>query len=325
MGCKGTIRGQNATVQLGTNVCVQSGPFRVKILVLYRMSEFQCHNVTVQGRKCTIPIKCNDAFWHEWWVFTQGQNHPSSILARMTIEWKVLIGSFDYPTLLTLRHRFHVVHIHFKLCRKRTLFLQENLYPISASEEAHSNLSSGKIIDVGLRWSKRETPPNETDKIRGRIYVLLVVIAHPWFSNETDKKHLEGNTIEDLNMSFYHGFLGCLSAEDGVSPLSTAWLDAQLGSTRNHCFLRSSGISCWNLHQIPTPFVIKDSIIFIAADAVSSTKFTDQQALRIQKWKTSAFIGNKLISMTDKPVGCWEEMGKAAENASIFDAFSSWT
>ncbi len=39
------------------------------------------------------------------WVLTWGQNHPSSILARTTIEWKVLIGSFDYPTLLTLRHR----------------------------------------------------------------------------------------------------------------------------------------------------------------------------------------------------------------------------
>ncbi len=62
MGCKGTVRGQNATVQLGTNVRVQSGPFRVEMVVLYRMSEFQCHNVTVQGRKCTVPMKCNDAF-----------------------------------------------------------------------------------------------------------------------------------------------------------------------------------------------------------------------------------------------------------------------
>ncbi len=75
------------------------------MVVLYRMSEFQCHNVTVQGRKCTVPIKYNDAFWHKWWVFTRGQNHPSSVLARTTIEWKVLIGSFDYPTLLTLRQR----------------------------------------------------------------------------------------------------------------------------------------------------------------------------------------------------------------------------
>ncbi len=39
------------------------------------------------------------------WLLTRGQNHPSSVLARTTVEWKVLIGSFDYPTLLTLRHR----------------------------------------------------------------------------------------------------------------------------------------------------------------------------------------------------------------------------
>ncbi len=76
--------------------------------VLCISSDFQCYNVTVQGRKCTVPIKCNDAFWHERWVFTRGQNHPSSVLAQMTVEWKVLIGSFDYPTLLTLRQRCSV-------------------------------------------------------------------------------------------------------------------------------------------------------------------------------------------------------------------------
>ncbi len=37
------------------------------------------------------------------WLLTRGQKHPSSILAWTTVEWKVLIGSFDYPTLLTLR------------------------------------------------------------------------------------------------------------------------------------------------------------------------------------------------------------------------------
>ncbi len=26
----------------------------------------------------------------------------------MTVEWKVLIGSFDYPTLLTLRQRYRL-------------------------------------------------------------------------------------------------------------------------------------------------------------------------------------------------------------------------
>ena len=115
-GWKCTVQGQNATVQFGTNVCVQRGPFRVKMVVLYRMSEFPCHNVTIQGRKCTVPMKCNDALWHERWLFTRGQNHPSSVLARTTVEWKVLIGSFDYPTLLTLRQRFvddnRSVHFH---------------------------------------------------------------------------------------------------------------------------------------------------------------------------------------------------------------------
>ncbi len=104
-GWKCTIQGQNATAPFGTNVSVQSGLFRVRMPVLCISSNFQCHNVTIQGRKCTILIKCNDAFWHKRWVFTRGQNHPSSVLARTTIEWKVLIGSFDYPTLLTLRQR----------------------------------------------------------------------------------------------------------------------------------------------------------------------------------------------------------------------------
>ncbi len=44
------------------------------------------------------------------WVLTWGQNHPSSVLARTTIEWKLLIGSFDYPTLLTLWHRISLCH-----------------------------------------------------------------------------------------------------------------------------------------------------------------------------------------------------------------------
>ena len=39
------------------------------------------------------------------WVLTRGQKHPLSVLARTTVEWKLLIGTFDYPTLLTLRHR----------------------------------------------------------------------------------------------------------------------------------------------------------------------------------------------------------------------------
>ena len=102
-GWKCTVQGQNATAPLGTNVCVQSTPFRVRMPVLCISSDFQCHNVTIQGRKCTIPIKSNDAFWHERWAFTRGQNHPSSVLARTTVEWK--LGSFDYPTLLTLRQR----------------------------------------------------------------------------------------------------------------------------------------------------------------------------------------------------------------------------
>ncbi len=62
MFCKCIVQGQNATVQFGTNISVQSRLFRVKMVALYTRSNFQCHNVTVQGRKCTVPIKCNDAF-----------------------------------------------------------------------------------------------------------------------------------------------------------------------------------------------------------------------------------------------------------------------
>ncbi len=32
------------------------------MVVLYTRSNFQSQNVTVQGRKCTVPIKYNDAF-----------------------------------------------------------------------------------------------------------------------------------------------------------------------------------------------------------------------------------------------------------------------
>ncbi len=50
-------------------------------------------------------------------VFTRGQKYLSSILARMTVEWKVLIGSFDYPTLLTLRQRPDPPHLpHQNAC-----------------------------------------------------------------------------------------------------------------------------------------------------------------------------------------------------------------
>ncbi len=45
-------------------------------------------------------------------VFTWGQKYLSSILAQTTVEWKVLIGSFDYPTLLTLRQRVQRIGVH---------------------------------------------------------------------------------------------------------------------------------------------------------------------------------------------------------------------
>ena len=62
MGCKCTIQGHNATVEFGTKVSVHSTPFRVRMPVLYVKSDFQCHNLTVQGRKCTVATMCNNAF-----------------------------------------------------------------------------------------------------------------------------------------------------------------------------------------------------------------------------------------------------------------------
>ena len=60
--CKCTVQGQKASVGLGMNISVRMVPFSVTMPVLCISSDFQCHNVTVQGRKCTVAIKCNDAF-----------------------------------------------------------------------------------------------------------------------------------------------------------------------------------------------------------------------------------------------------------------------
>ena len=75
-GWKCTVQGQNATVQFGMSVSVQSRPFRVRMPVWCISSDFQCHNVTVQGRKCTVPMKSNDAFWHKRVSFDTGPEAP---------------------------------------------------------------------------------------------------------------------------------------------------------------------------------------------------------------------------------------------------------
>ncbi len=61
------------------------------------------------------------------WVLTWGRKHPLSVLARMTVEWKVLIGTFDYPTLLTLRQRFAFWWQYQKRCFHTNIFCRSFL------------------------------------------------------------------------------------------------------------------------------------------------------------------------------------------------------
>lgn len=79
----GTVQSQNATVSSKERISVS------------RMVPSRAQSAPLV--KCPMMYSDTNGL-----VLTWGQKHLSSVLVQMTIDWKMLIGSFDYSVLLTL-------------------------------------------------------------------------------------------------------------------------------------------------------------------------------------------------------------------------------